>query len=109
MRKSFCYILILIACTIYGNAYAQTNRYVREGNKLYEQKKYKEAAVDYQKALAKNPTYLPGMFNLGNSLYQQKQFDAARKVLNATAKTAKDKESKAGANYNIGNTYMQEQ
>lgn len=109
MMKGYRYILVLTACAIYSTASAQTNKYVREGNKLYEQKKYKEAAVDYQKAIAKDPTYLPGMFNLGNSLYQQKQFDAARKVLNATVKTAKDKESKAGANYNIGNTYMQEQ
>jgi Ca-activated chloride channel homolog len=94
---------------ICGRIDAQTNKYVREGNQLYEQKKYKEAAADYQKALVKNPTYVPGLFNLGNSLYQQKQFEAARKVLNTTAKTAKDKDSKAGANYNIGNTYMQEQ
>jgi len=109
MRKGCCYILSLAAIMICGRTDAQTNKYVREGNQLYEQKKYKEAAADYQKALVKNPTYVPGLFNLGNSLYQQKQFEAARKVLNTTAKTAKDKDSKAGANYNIGNTYMQEQ
>jgi tetratricopeptide (TPR) repeat protein len=90
-------------------AHAQTNRYVRDGNKLYEQRKYKEAAADYQKALQKNPNYVPGLFNLGNSLYQQKQFDAARKVLSATAKKTNDKGGKAGANYNIGNTYMAQQ
>lgn len=82
---------------------------VRKGNKLYEQKKYKEASAAYQQALAKNPTYVPGLFNLGNSLYQQKQYDAARKVLDATDKTVKDKGAKAGVNYNIGNTYMEEQ
>ena len=110
MRRGYYYIIMVAAaCMLYSGAYAQTSKYVREGNQLYEQKKYKEAATDYQKALAKNPTYLPGMFNLGNSLYQQKQFDAARKVMTATAKTSTDKGGKAGANYNIGNTYMQEQ
>jgi tetratricopeptide (TPR) repeat protein len=82
---------------------------VREGNKLYQQKNYKEAASAYQKALSKNPTYTPGMFNLGNALFQQKNYDASRQVLGATAKQVKDKNVKADANYNIGNTYMQEQ
>ena len=108
MRNRY-YILAVAACMVSVAARGQSNRYVREGNQLYQQQKYKEAAADYPKALTKDPGYVPGMFNLGNSLYQQKQFDAARKVLAATAKTTKDKGGKAGANYNIGNTYMQEQ
>lgn len=100
--------LILLMCIPFLAAHAQTSM-VRKGNKLYEQKKYKDAANAYQQALVKNPTYTPGMFNLGNSLYQQKQYDAARKVLEATGKTVKDKNAKGGVNYNIGNTYMEEQ
>jgi tetratricopeptide (TPR) repeat protein len=87
---------------------AQESLLLRDGNKLYEEGKYKDAASAYQQALLKNPTSLPGMFNLGNSLYQQQQFDAARQVMSATAKNAKDKNDKAHANYNIGNTYMAE-
>jgi Ca-activated chloride channel family protein len=107
MRKFF--LIIAIVCFACIDANAQGEKQVRNGNKLYEQKKYKEASAAYQQALQKNPGYLPGMFNLGNSLYQQKQYDASRKVLNAAAKTSKDKLGKAGANYNIGNTYMSEQ
>ncbi|RYE25605.1 MAG: tetratricopeptide repeat protein [Sphingobacteriales bacterium] len=88
---------------------AQERKLVREGNKLYDEKRFKEAANSYQQALGKNPNYTPGMFNLGNSMYQQKQYDAARKVMTATAKAEKDKNGKSAANYNIGNTYMQEQ
>ena len=107
MRKS---IVIMVACCLGCIAsYAQGEKQVRNGNKLYEQKKYKEAGAAYQQALQKNPTYVPGIFNLGNSLYQQKQYEASRKVLGNAAKVAKDKNSKAGANYNIGNTYMSEQ
>jgi Ca-activated chloride channel homolog len=75
---------------------------------LYDERKYKEAATEYNKALQKNPNNAPALFNLGNSLYQQKQFDATRKVMDATAKAAKDKDSKGEANYTIGNTYMEE-
>lgn len=103
------YILTVAAAMLATCSYAQTNNLVRKGNKLYEEQKYKEATAEYQEALKKNPTYSPGMFNLGNSLYQQKQFDASRQVMAAAAKAAKDKTGKAAADYNIGNTYMQQQ
>ena len=99
---------IIIFCFFVVAAHAQKKQ-VRTGNKLYQEKKFKEAAAAYQQALTKNPDYLPGMFNLGNALYQQKNFDASRQVLTATAKHAKDKNINANANYNIGNTYMSEQ
>jgi len=105
-RTISCILLFVLGC--YHIACAQKKQ-VRTGNELYQQKKYKEAAASYQQALAKNPTFTPGMFNLGNALYQQKNFDASRKVLDATAKQAKDKNVKADASYNIGNTYMTEQ
>jgi Ca-activated chloride channel family protein len=42
-------------------------------------------------------------------LYQQKKFDESRKVMENTAKVSTDKNNKAAANYNIGNTYMSQQ
>ena len=102
------YITAILACTA-TLSHAQTNNsLILKGNKLYEEKKYKEASQEYEKALQKNPNNLPGIFNLGNSLYQQGQLDASRKVLAAAAKTANNKDAKGQANYNIGNTYMQE-
>jgi Ca-activated chloride channel homolog len=59
--------------------------------------------------LAKDPNNTPGLFNLGNSLYQQKQYDSSRKVLAATEKLIKDKNGKAATQYNIGNSYMSQQ
>lgn len=108
MRKyAFILLMILLACYS-GYAKLNPNSLVNAGNKLYEEKKYKEAAVDYQKALQKNPTNIPGIFNLGNSLYQQGQLDASRQVLDAATKVSKNKNEQAGAHYNIGNTYMSE-
>lgn len=101
-------IATTVFCFVATVAVAQRKQ-VSTGNKLYEQKKYKEAAAAYQQALTKNPTYTPGMFNLGNALFQQKNYDASRQVMSATAKQSKDKMVKSDANYNIGNTYMQEQ
>jgi tetratricopeptide (TPR) repeat protein len=97
---------VMLAC---GNATAQINRFLSQGNELYDQQKYKEASADYAKALARDPKNTTSMFNLGNSYYQQKQFDSSRKLMEATAKMTNDKNGKAAANYNIGNTYMAQQ
>lgn len=108
MRKRFL-ILNIVCLLVTCVANAQVKKAVREGNKLYEQQKYKEAAAAYQRALQKDPNYTPGMFNLGNSLYKQKQFDATRKAMTATAKMAKEQPVRSAANYNVGNTYLEEQ
>lgn len=82
---------------------------VMKGNQLYSEKKYKEAQEAYQQAMQKNPSFVPGAFNLANALLQQQQYDAARKLYTATAKTSRDKLQQSNANYNLGNSYMSEQ
>lgn len=89
-------------------AIAQPKKEVRTGNDLYQQEKYKEAAEAYQSALIKQPNYMPGLFNLGNAKYQQKEYEASRKLMEGVAKTSTIKEQQSAANYNIGNTYLEE-
>ncbi len=107
--KKIRVIYILVCMLMTQVAFSQTRKLVAEGNKLYEQKQYKQASDNYLKALSKDSTNIPGMFNLGNALLQQKQYDAARKVLSNSARLEQDKNGKAAAEYNIGNTYMAEQ
>lgn len=90
-------------------AAAQERRLVNKGNQLYQQKKFNEAAKTYEQALRKDPGYTPGMFNLGDALMQQKKYDAARQVLDKAAQSSKTPDMKAGARYNIGNSYMSQQ
>lgn len=98
----------IVFCLLATVAFAQPKKEVREGNKLYKEHKYKEASAEYQKAIQKQPNYIPGLFNLGNAQYQQHEFEASRKVFEGTAKTAPEKSQQAAANYNIGNTYLEE-
>lgn len=102
-------VLAFVFFAASSTAYGQINQYIQQGNKLYDQQKYKEAAEDYARAIKKDPHNTPSYFNLGNTLYQQKQFDSSRKVLATTEKLLKDKNGKAATNYNIGNTYMSQQ
>lgn len=98
-------MLCLIASATFAQ---QPKKEVRQGNKLYKEQKYKEAAEQYQKAVQKQPNYIPGLFNLGNTQYKQQQFEASRKVFEGTAQTATEKNEQAAAHYNIGNTYLEE-
>ena len=101
-------IITALACVTCMVVHAQDKNLVRKGNELYLQNKYKEAAEVYQQALQKNPNSVPGLFNLGNALYQGKQTEPARKMMMAAAKNATDRAEKSGAEYNLGNTYMDE-
>lgn len=103
------FILTILAVVCTHTTQAQYKQLVKDGNKLYQQKKYKEAAAEYQKALQKNPNYTPGAFNLGNALYQQQKYDDTRKLMEQAAKMDTNRIGKSAANYNIGNSYMAEQ
>ena len=102
-------ILLLFVTWLASTSVNAQQKQVIEGNKLYGEKKYKEATKEYQNALKKNPNYTPGIFNLGNALYQDKNYDASRKIFDGLAKKSNDAGLKAASNYNIGNTYMSEQ
>ncbi len=101
-------VILIIAVTVAATlpAVAQTNQLLQQGNQLYSNQRYDEAAANYMKALQKDPGNATGLFNLGNALYQNKKYDSSRKIMATTAGAIKDKGGKAAANYNIGNTYM---
>ncbi len=101
-------VTFLLALTCAFNTHAQDKFSILNGNEQYNKGNYKKAADYYTKALSKKPDYTPGLFNLGNSLYNLKKYDSSRKVMAMTEKIAKEKEGKAAANYNIGNTWMAE-
>jgi Ca-activated chloride channel homolog len=89
---------------------AQSSIFLQDGNKNYDKQNYKAAAQDYSLAIKKDTNNTAALFNLGNSLYQQKMYDESRKVMESTArKLANDKKGNAAANYNMGNTYMSQQ
>ncbi|MES2425936.1 MAG: tetratricopeptide repeat protein [Bacteroidota bacterium] len=101
-------ILILIFLLLGLQLFAQQEKsYVKKGNDFYQQKKYKEAADSYSKAVAKKSENLEGNFNLGDAFYKQKQFDKAGEQFNKIAESNKNKAIAAGAYHNLGNTLLE--
>ncbi len=85
----------------------KARKFVREGNKLYNQQKFTDASVAYKKSLSQNAAYEKATYNLGNALYQNKNFQEAAPQFGLAAKNAKDKPSKAEAYHNLGNAMME--
>ena len=114
-------MLLMIVFTLFSfNAYAENENedktirrereYIKAGNKLYEQKRYAEAEVQYLKAVEANPNSMLGRYNLGLSLLQQAT-DEKADSLKAGAYTHFDNVAKGTVNpmlsskafYNMGN------
>jgi len=86
----------------------EARKLLRQGNELYSKNQFTDASVAYQKSLGNNGKYDKASYNLGNALYQNKNFKEAVPQYELTAETAKDKFTKAEAYHNIGNAMMEQ-
>jgi len=80
---------------------------LRQGNKSYNSGKYKEAEKDYRKALEVNKESVKGQFNLGDALYQQKNFQESTNIFGSLTEKNIDKSDKADVYYNLGNSLLE--
>lgn len=86
----------------------QEKRYIKKGNELYQQQKYKEAEASYRKSFGKKSEQLEGNFNLGDALYKQKKFPEAVEKFTKIAEGAKgNKTVAAQAYHNLGNSFLE--
>ncbi|MEG1414095.1 MAG: tetratricopeptide repeat protein, partial [Mucinivorans sp.] len=98
------YILMVIMLVAPLCAMAQKERAdIRQGNKLYEQGKFKESQASYAKALKINPTSPEASFNIAGALYKQGLWKEASQAYTALAK-----EGSAETLYNLGNSLVKE-
>lgn len=77
---------------------------VLEGNRAYAEEKFDEANDKYRDAQVSNPESPIIHFNIGDALYQKRNYEEAMKSFqNATQKT-NDPKLQAQSYYNLGNT-----
>lgn len=104
MRSILNIFLLLIA----GSMFAQpVQKLVRSGNTDYKNGHYKDAEINYRKALTKAPESEKATFNLGNSLYKQNNYDEAASQYMKLAQSEKKVSSKANVYYNLGNSLFE--
>jgi Ca-activated chloride channel family protein len=75
----------------------------REGNRLYAEGKFDDAAAKYNEALVDDPDSSRLHFNLGDAEYRQGKFDDAVKAFQQVPPTDDDKARTSRVAYNAGN------
>ncbi|MEM9983471.1 MAG: tetratricopeptide repeat protein, partial [Bacteroidota bacterium] len=84
-------------------------RYVREGNRYYQEGDFLSSELAYRKALDAKAEHAKGAFNLGDALYRQERFDEAANQFQRAADLSTDKITQAEAYHNQGNAWMSAQ
>jgi len=107
--KKYKYLLagLLLLTSLGINAQKMERKNVRQGNKLYEEKKYTKAEINYRKALEVNPHSTFATYNLGNALYKQNKGKEALEQYQASVSREKNPMNKAAIMHNSGNVFMQ--
>ena len=79
-----------------------------KGNDAFAEKKYADAEADYRISQSKYPKKAVASYNLGNSIYRQKQVAEAKNQFAKAIKEAKTKTEKHRAFHNLGNCLFTE-
>ena len=108
--KKYIYILISLMCLSLQAAQAQVDKHdVRRGNRDFKKENYREADIDYRKALVKDSTSVAANYNLANTLYRQGDMEQAKKMLDAVKESAPASEAAADYYFNLGDVAIAQQ
>lgn len=77
-------------------------RDVRAGNRKFRKGEFKEAEIDYRKALVKDSTSMKARYDLASALYRQEDFEGAGKILSGIPEEI----STSSCFYNSGNVAL---
>lgn len=84
-------------------ASAQVDRHdVRSGNRRFSKEKYREAEIDYRKALLKDTVSLAANYNLASTLYREENYEEAAASMERIKEIAPLSPDASDYHYNAG-------
>lgn len=86
----------------------EKDKILPKANEAFAEKKYTEAEAQYRISNSKGLSGAAPSYNLGNSIYRQKQFSESKFAYSQAYEKATTKEEKHKALHNLGNVYMKE-
>ncbi len=104
MRSLLILFLLFTICIVNAQP---AQKLVRSGNNEYKNGHFKDAEIDFRKALTKSPNSQKAAFNLGNSLYKQQNYDEAASQYLKLAQSEEKEVPKPGVYYNLGNSLLE--
>ena len=106
------HIFFLIANIIWGLTLTaqegEVINHIFDGNQQAELKEFNEAEMAYRRALSKAPEKPEALYNLGNTHFEEQDFDEAKQRYFQTQKFTENKFSKQQAFHNLGNVFMKQ-
>ena len=105
------YILVILSLLVAGTqVWAQVDRSdVRRGNRDFKKGNYREADIDYRKALVKDSLSVAANYNLASNLYRQKDMEQAKTTLERIGEIAPGMDQAADYYYNLGDVAIAQQ
>ncbi len=107
LRVTILVMIFLLSLAALSSLAQKERKLLREGNTLYEKGKYKEAEMNYRKALDADKNSTRGLFNLGDAVYQQKNFEESSKIFENLASSKLSSGDKANVFHNLGNSLLE--
>ena len=104
MRGLIIFFLLFAVCIVNAQP---AQKLVRSGNNEYKNGHFKDAEIDYRKALTKAPNSQKAAFNLGNSLYKQQNYEEAASQYLKLAQSENKEAPKSNVFYNLGNSLLE--
>ena len=102
MKRIIYIVLLLSAVSVFDAAAQIDRREVRKGNRDFKKENYREADIEYRKALVKDSLSVAANYNLANTLYRLDNIEEAAKVMDRIKEVAPATESSADYYYNVG-------
>ena len=106
MYRFLIFILALSLPAVFASAQPDRSD-VRKGNRDFRTEDWKEAEIDYRKALVKDSTSLAANYNLANTLYKMGDYGQAAKGYSALKDVAPASDIASDWYYNTGNASAQ--
>ena len=110
MNKLRYIVTVLSLLVAVMQSYGQVDRGdVRRGNRDFKKENYREADIDYRKALVKDSLSVAANYNLANNLYRQKDLEQAKATLERISEIAPGMEQASDYYYNLGDVAIAQQ
>ncbi len=108
MKNMIQHIALLFVIVLPLGVWAQdeANDLISKGNAQYEEGKFGEAEMTYREAQEAGADAFISGFNLGDALFKQERFEEAATSFQSLPNLTDDKEQKAAAYHNLGNSFL---
>lgn len=103
MRSFLVFIGLLLSIISFAQ---ERDKTLPEANKEYENKQYQDAEAGYRVSASAFPDKTASSYNLGNSIYKQKQYAESKNAYLNAVKNATSRVDKHRAYHNLGNVFM---